>query len=487
MTPVFLSDSVWLPFGTSSVSTGAATDADSTPTVTVLEDGVALGYAPTVSNITTGLYAVQVDATGANGFEAGRRYALYAVATVGAVTGRDGIGEFEVLATDLNTGVASVTGAVGSVTGLTASNLDDTISSRMATYTQPTGFLAATFPAGTVANTTNITAGTITTATTVTDVTNERSKYALGAVWIGPTANTNTVSYVDGIITNPVSTIAAAKTVADALKLRRFYTVRTGASQITATMTGYDFAGVAWSLTSTGSQDVGTSAFTGAELTGGTFAATTGTIIWHDCDFPVAVSVGKSHMTLCTFGSTLTLSETGDYDFIDCASVVAGAAAPVFAVPAGVVNISFRRWSGGIRLTGLTADTTVSIDVVSGGTVTLEGTAATVVIRGMVTGVTNSMSPSAGSVTQTAVVNQGSIADAVWDEDATAHQTQGTFGQAIGDPAADTNTLYSDVGAIKAKTDSLTFTVAGMTDANIQAVNDVTVTGNGQPGTEWGP
>jgi hypothetical protein len=289
------------------------------------------------------------------------------------------------------------------------------------------------------------------TIATVTNLTNERSKYALGAVWIGPTANTNTVSYVDGIITNPVSTIAAAKTVADALKLRRFHTVRTGASQIAATMTGYDFAGVAWSLTSTGSQDVGTSAFTGAELTGGTFAATTGTIIWHDCDFPVAVSVGKSHMTLCTFGSTLTLSETGDYDFIDCASVVAGAAAPVFAVPAGVVNISFRRWSGGIRLTGLTADTTVSIDVVSGGTVTLEGTAATVVIRGMVTGVTNSMSPSAGSVTQTAVVNQGSIADAVWDEDATAHQTQGTFGQAIGDPAADTNTLYSDVGAIKAK------------------------------------
>jgi hypothetical protein len=40
----------------------------------------------------------------------------------------------------------------------------------MATYTQPTGFLAATFPGGTVANTTNITAGTITTATNVTTV-----------------------------------------------------------------------------------------------------------------------------------------------------------------------------------------------------------------------------------------------------------------------------------------------------------------------------
>lgn len=49
--------------------------------------------------------------------------------------------------------------------GLT--NLDATVSSRMATYTQPTGFLAATFPT-TVASTTNITAGTVTTATNVT-------------------------------------------------------------------------------------------------------------------------------------------------------------------------------------------------------------------------------------------------------------------------------------------------------------------------------
>lgn len=63
----------------------------------------------------------------------------------------------------------NLTGSVGSVTGLTASNLDATVSSRMATYTQPTGFLAATFPTGTVANTTNITAGTITTATNLTN------------------------------------------------------------------------------------------------------------------------------------------------------------------------------------------------------------------------------------------------------------------------------------------------------------------------------
>lgn len=45
----------------------------------------------------------------------------------------------------------------------------------------------------------------------------------------------------------------------------------------------------------------------------------------------------------------------------------------------------------------------------------------------------------------------------------------------------------ANVAAIKAKTDSLAFTVAGQVDANVQYVNDIEVTGNGQTGTEWGP
>ena len=57
-------------------------------------------------------------------------------------------------------------GTAGYIIG---TNLNATISSRMATYTQPTGFLAATFP-GTVASTTNITAGTITTVTNLTNL-----------------------------------------------------------------------------------------------------------------------------------------------------------------------------------------------------------------------------------------------------------------------------------------------------------------------------
>lgn len=133
MNPVFLSDSVYLHFGTSSVSTGAATNADSTPTVTVAEDGTDMGYAPTVTNVATGLYKVQIDATAGNGFEAGKRYSVYAVATVGGVVGRDGIGEFEVLTTALDT---------------VSSRVDVAVSTRAATSALPSNFSALAITAG---------------------------------------------------------------------------------------------------------------------------------------------------------------------------------------------------------------------------------------------------------------------------------------------------------------------------------------------------
>lgn len=53
--------------------------------------------------------------------------------------------------------------------------------------------------------------------------------------------------------------------------------------------------------------------------------------------------------------------------------------------------------------------------------------------------------------------------------------------------AANLATVDTVVDAIKAKTDSLTFTVAGQVDSNVQYVNDVQVTGTGTDGDEWGP
>ncbi len=52
---------------------------------------------------------------------------------------------------------------------------------------------------------------------------------------------------------------------------------------------------------------------------------------------------------------------------------------------------------------------------------------------------------------------------------------------------AELDAVETKVDGVKAKTDQLTFTKANEVDSNIQSVNDVTVTGTGASGDEWGP
>lgn len=74
------------------------------------------------------------------------------------------------------------------------------------------------------------------------------------------------------------------------------------------------------------------------------------------------------------------------------------------------------------------------------------------------------------------------------DIDTGLRDTISDYDTGMRDLVTNTDTgLTTKVDAIKAKTDSLTFTVAGQVDANIQSVNDVTVTGDGTSGNTWGP
>ena len=111
------------------------------------------------------------------------------------------------------------------------------------------------------------------------------------------------------------------------------------------------------------------------------------------------------------------------------------------------------------------------------------------------------------------------LAGDILDVDMTGHQTQGTLGQAIGDPAADATTIYQAVAtdaagdnvaadvvaakadtaailvdtgttldaaiaAIKAITDQFVFTKANEVDANVKSINDAEVVGDGNA-TGW--
>lgn len=160
----------------------------------------------------------------------------------------------------------AVTGSVGSVTGGATSANQTTINnnilalgSPMQSYAQPTGFLAATFP-GTVASTTNITAGTI---TTVTNLTNAPTAGDLTAtmktsVTTAATAATPTVtltsgeriSVADALLDRDMATgtDSGGRTVRNALRfLRNLWTI----SGTTLTVKKEDDSTTAWTSTLT--------------------------------------------------------------------------------------------------------------------------------------------------------------------------------------------------------------------------------------------
>ena len=76
------------------------------------------------------------------------------------------------------------------------------------------------------------------------------------------------------------------------------------------------------------------------------------------------------------------------------------------------------------------------------------------------------------------------VADAVWDEDATNHQTTGSFGAAIGDPGADTVSIYYRSTQILIDTDSIDARLPaalsgdGFMKADLKSIEDELTSGN---------
>jgi hypothetical protein len=428
---------------------------------------------------------------------------------------------------NLSGSVGSVTGAVVLPTGTGAGQIS---LSSGAVLLQPTQ--------------TGVTIPTVTTVATVTNITNERSKYMHGAVWIGAVANTNTASYVDGIMTNPVSTIAAAKTIADNLGIKRFWiqsgvTVTLGAAYV-----GYIFDGKGWIL-ALGGQDISKSQFERAEQLSGTGIGTTGEAVFFDCHLgPTAITIGEADFTRCHLNGTVTMSQaTVPYLFNQCVGIVNSKITFAAANQSCVIA----KWSGTLTIAGMVSTNTLYLD--GDGDVTFDNTnnSGVVIVSGniRVTDSGTTMNITRAQVAevlldtnelqaelvdggrtdllidailadtnelQTDWANGGrldlildaasapsaaTVADAVWDEALSGHSTAGTSGKKLTDlvnadlsgvaTATALATVDTEVGDIKAKTDKMTYTSGDDLDVNIQKVNDVALTGNGTVATPWGP
>lgn len=114
MSLIKASQSVTVFFGTSDPSDGSATNADSTPTGTLYENGSDTGQTVTVSNVATGLYTAAF--TIPSGAADEDVYDLVIVATVGGVTGRDSVWRGGVESLVWASGTRTLTSSAAAVT-----------------------------------------------------------------------------------------------------------------------------------------------------------------------------------------------------------------------------------------------------------------------------------------------------------------------------------------------------------------------------------
>ena len=160
------------------------------------------------------------------------------------------------------------------------------------------------------------------------------------------------------------------------------------------------------------------------------FGAELATAIWTDTtagDFTVALSVGKSVMNGVSLGTGLTVARC---TLTDTLTTYTGNTVQT--------GDSFARIGAlGAGLTGITGATLAAVTGLGAQTANITGTITTATnvttVNGLAANVITAASMNADASVE--------IAAAVWDEDATAHQTAGTFGKAIGDPLAATNSL----------------------------------------------
>jgi hypothetical protein len=199
-------------------------------------------------------------------------------------------------------------------------------------------------------------------------------------------ANTNTVNGEDGTWNKPVSTIAAAKIIADSLGIDRIYLVNNSSITLVATMEDYEFVGIgemSVNIVNFGSQDVDRSVFYNLLLTG----AQGGT---ERCQAKGACLLAITGMEItalaCLIADGTSLVLRDDCAFDSCFSAVAGGSAPTLDINSvSNVNVYVRHYSGGFNVANAVATTVMSYEAIGQLTIDATCTSLTIAARGILT------------------------------------------------------------------------------------------------------
>lgn len=486
--PFYVDDLLTFTTNTHRVDTGAGTDADSVPSYRVYEDetGTAIltgSMAKLDDTNTVGFYSEQLTLSAANGFEVGKSYAIYISATVNSVTATQSY-NFKVIAA---TYPANVT-QFGGTNGTFAAGRPEVNTTHAAGTAWGSGAITAA----------SIAADAITDAKVASDVTIASVTGAVGSV-------TGAVGSVTGAVGSVAAGgIVAASFAADAIT----------AAKVAADV-GTEIGTAVWATT-TRLLTAGTNIVLakGVGVTG--FNDLSAAQVNTEADTALADYDGPTNAELATALGTaddavlaqvaLVKAKTDNLpsDPAD-ASVVAGLIAAVEAkvdtvdTVVDAIKVTNDKLDTALELDGAVYRyTTNSLEQAPTGGGAPDGSGFTAIpwnaawdaeVQSEVTDALNAYDPPTRAELTS---DTNSVLTAVGDTPTNAELTTAlvNLDVAVSTRLATAGYTAPDnagVTAIKAKTDSLTFTVAGQVDSNIQSVNDVTVTGNGQTGTEWGP
>ena len=313
-------------------------------------------------------------------------------------------------------------------------------------------------------------------------------EHGLGIFVDSTAGNTNTVIGTDGTEKNPVSTLAAARTLALALGAHRFYihggsTFNGAGTDLAADYSAWEFYGEGFGIEiGFGGQLVTNSFFHNVGLSGAMHPSG-GDVHYVDCQFGFVSSNFQGHAEGCEITDTLVTKPSADVSLHQCFSGLSPDHTPTIDFGVGSNTVAMTSYSGGIRVMNGSSNDSIAITTDGHVIVSANNTSLRIMIHGMInltdSGTTTNITKDAvfsrkeadlwvwanvdtaltvdtselGTWLSTGIsaslsdANMGAIADSVWKKDTTGLLDAGKYGleATTGGAASITD---ADMGAI---------------------------------------
>lgn len=209
--------------------------------------------------------------------------------------------------------------------------------------------------------------------------------YDDASVWVDTVGGAaGTELYVNGTSTNPVSNIADARTLADALNLRVFHLEPGSSVTLAQTFSSFEFTGAGYTV-NLGSQDVSGCRFLNGNLTG--TGVGSGRFVARDCILTGTLTANLSTYLGCQLAGDFVLGVLGKYVFDSCFSgAKQGTTTSMdFGAAIGSNDVVCRHWDGNLELKNVGVTGTDTMCLQGNGSITLNAncTGGTVEVAGI--------------------------------------------------------------------------------------------------------